>query len=141
MIALALEIPLQWPQFSLSLAEAMNGNATALYRIISRTGMGNEVRLAVTCADNAPFSRSNQSDWPTPERIADVALHTLKTTSRRWGVSLLTTEPDGGCEFWATNKLEDYEDGKAAERFAGPWNVRGTRFYIGLRTTNRSPDL
>lgn len=122
-VGLALEVPSQWPAFSQSLAEAMEGNATRLHRIVSNNGVRDLERRGVTCADNTPYSRDDRSDWPTSEGLADFGLDILKTYSRRWGLSYLVTEPDGGCEFWPTNKVEDYDDGTAAERFAGPWNV------------------
>lgn len=122
-IEVALQVPHQWPAFSRILAEAISGNGTALYDILLAMGAGDMVRSAVTCADNVPYSRVDRSNWPTPEGMVDLAIHALTKYSRRWGLASIPSEPDGGCEFWPINKLEDIADGTAAERFAGPWNV------------------
>lgn len=104
------------------LGEAMAGNASSLYTIARGFGRRDMARSAVTCADNTPYSRTNTSNYPEAEELADVALNALKKVSRRWALSTMAVEPDGGCQYWPTNKLEDVADGTAAERFNGPWN-------------------
>ncbi|KAF8310961.1 hypothetical protein DL93DRAFT_2169351 [Clavulina sp. PMI_390] len=125
-ILLALELPTQWPAFASQLAAAMFGNATGLYQLSTNLGMGTlGTRHAVTCADSVPFSRhyhGSSPPWPTVEQLAKVGLDALDMYSSRWALSSLVTEPDGGCEFWPVNKVEEVEEGTAAERFAGPWN-------------------
>lgn len=121
---IALEVPQQWPQFATYLSLAIDSrNATYLHHILTATSTGGEMeRTAVTCADSPPYSSANSSLWPTPEQFTDQALHALRTYSRRWGLTTLSTEPDGGCEFWPTNKIEDLEREKV-ERFDGPWDA------------------
>lgn len=123
MFLFAFYVPHQWPAFAQSLAKAMNGDGAELYQIVSVMGADDMGRRAIACADTPPYSRHDRSEWPTAEGLADHALHELKNYSSRWALSNLVAEPDGGCQFWPTNKLEDYEDGTAAERFRGPWNV------------------
>ncbi|KAF8310962.1 hypothetical protein DL93DRAFT_2116508 [Clavulina sp. PMI_390] len=123
---LALQVPSQWPAFTSQLAAAMSGDATQFYRLANALGLSaNGVRQAISCADVVPFSRYRTGGgpaWPTAEEMASVAHHALNTYSSRWGLSSLVSEPDGGCEFWPVNKIEEIEEGVAAERFAGPWN-------------------
>lgn len=125
LVEIALQVPHQWPAFARHMSDAMSGNGTALFKVVSVMGRGDMVRGAVTCADNVPYSRYNRTEWPTPEGMTNYALQAIENYSRRWALSSVTSEPDGGCQFWPTNKLEDIKDGTAVERFAGPWNVSG----------------
>jgi hypothetical protein len=110
-----LVFPPLWPATAAALADAMRGNATRALTLVlgspeARTHGADLSRLGVTCAD------SPHTPAPRAEDVADELLAGLAHTSAHFGASPVFTEPDGGCEFWPTR-------GRAAERFAGPWNA------------------
>ncbi|THH14114.1 hypothetical protein EW146_g6187 [Bondarzewia mesenterica] len=76
----------------------MNGNYPLLYRDLERS--------AVSCNDQPRFSK------PAAEDVIDEALDIMKTVTR-FVMSVFTSEPDSGCEFWPVDP---------PERFTGPWN-------------------
>lgn len=84
----------------------MKGNGSAL---LSETQYIKNTlpRSAVSCNDNIP-----QQTAPTAEEVVDEFLNTLKHVTR-FGVAIVMTEPDAGCQFWPVTP---------PERFNGPWN-------------------
>lgn len=114
---MALQRPRAWPEFSTSLAFAMSGNGTSLYnQLLRNVGVPEPLRsdlarLAVTCIDSPP--PDTKDDFPTPEELADIGMETIANVSRRFGMSVSISEPDGGCQFWPV---------RGPERFTGPWN-------------------
>ncbi|KAJ7596408.1 Alpha/Beta hydrolase protein [Mycena floridula] len=113
--------PSLWPQNAENFAQAMKGNATALFNTMvpdyrldngGRSGSRDLSRLAVTCLDSPP--PSSPEDYPTAEELVDVGLETLRARSIHFGLSTGISEPDGGCEYWPV---------RGPERFTGPWNA------------------
>ncbi|KAF8517932.1 hypothetical protein BU17DRAFT_76229 [Hysterangium stoloniferum] len=100
-----LVYPLTWRSTAMALNEAMHGNGTLLLNL-AQTFFPNELeRSAVSCNDNLAFAAS-------VEDIVDELLGVLKTVTR-FALSILTIEPDSGCNYWPVSP---------PERFQGPWN-------------------
>ncbi|KAF8579923.1 alpha/beta-hydrolase [Ramaria rubella] len=102
----SLQRPTEWPLMSQALSQAIKGDGTALLNRIQGSFPADLERSAVSCNDNLPGS------WPTNEEVIDESLDVLKTVSR-FAMSVVTTEPDSGCQFWPVTP---------PERFEGPWN-------------------
>lgn len=99
--------PLTWQQASRSLAQAMAGDGGAVLDTAeSSPHVDSLERRAVTCNDNAPFAP------PPAEVVVDELLDVFHNVSRM-AFSVVTTEADGGCQFWPVTP---------PERFGGPWN-------------------
>ncbi|KAJ7598799.1 Alpha/Beta hydrolase protein [Mycena floridula] len=118
---IALYSPTWWPQIAENFAQAMRGNATALFNImvpdyrLDNGGVSTSrdlSRLAVTCLDSPP--PSSPKDYPTAEELVDIGLETLREQSIHFGLSTGISEPDGGCQYWPV---------RGPERFTGPWNA------------------
>ena len=63
-------------------------------------------RSAVSCNDQVPFT-------PAPsEKVLEELLDVFHNVSRL-AFSVITTEPDAGCQYWPVTP---------PERFHGPWN-------------------
>ncbi|KAJ7598797.1 Alpha/Beta hydrolase protein [Mycena floridula] len=116
-----LYFPTLWPQNAENFAQAMKGNATALFNImvpdyrLDNGGISASrdlSRLAVRCLDAPPAS--SPKDYPTAEELADIGLKTLREQSIHFGLSTGISEPDGGCQYWPV---------QGPERFTGPWNA------------------
>jgi hypothetical protein len=100
-----LIVPSSWTQAAYALAEAMKGDGSAVFNsVIPRPG--DLARSAVSCNDNAPFKT------PPPEVVVDELLGVFHNVSR-FGFTVVTTEPDMGCQYWPVTP---------PERFQGPWN-------------------
>lgn len=100
-----LVTPASWPQAAVALAEAIAGDGSAvLNAVLPRRG--DLARSAVSCNDNKPFSD------PPVEVVVDELLGVFHNVSRL-GFTVVTTEPDMGCQYWPVTP---------PERFQGPWN-------------------
>ncbi|KLO10589.1 hypothetical protein SCHPADRAFT_510397 [Schizopora paradoxa] len=120
LIMIYMENPRAWPRLSQILASAMAGDGTAmLNNLLPVYGASGPdlsfaedlARLAVTCLDSPP--PEDESEFPTPELLADIGLETIRDVSKHFGMSTTISEPDGGCQFWPV---------RGPERFTGPWN-------------------
>lgn len=98
-------MPSSWPHAAAALADAIKGDGTAvLNAVIPRPG--DLARSAVSCNDNKPFKT------PAPEVVVDELLDVFHNVSRL-SFTVVTTEPDMGCQYWPVTP---------PERFQGPWN-------------------
>lgn len=121
MILIFMEGPVRWPLLASSLADAMDGDGSAILNFLlpqytlnpgpPPSAARDLQRLAVTCLDSPP--PSSPEDFPTPEQLADIGLATISNVSHHFGMSISISEPDGGCQFWPVTP---------PERFTGPWN-------------------
>ncbi|GJJ14062.1 hypothetical protein Clacol_008319 [Clathrus columnatus] len=103
-----LQTPQAWGEAAESLSSAMKGNGSTLLSQTQSLRLRMDLaRAAVSCNDNVP-----RKPAPTPEEIVDESLYTLKHVSR-FSLSVVTTEPDAGCQYWPVTP---------PERFNGPWN-------------------
>lgn len=85
----------------------MAGNGTRILNFLNDWRLYNDLeRPAVSCNDAPPFSP------PSAEAVVDEYLDVYHNVSK-FVFSVLTTEPDSGCQFWPV---------KPVERFTGPWN-------------------
>lgn len=135
LIVVFLERPATWEIGSQLLAKAMAGDGTALLNMLLPIYDGNTApdsdlaRLAVSCLD-APRPKT-RAEFPSPERMADIALETIKNVSSHFGSSMSWGEPDGGCEFWPV---------EGPERFTGPWNhTLNNKILIVSNTVSGNP--
>lgn len=102
----ALEVPSTWEKAAVGFSEAMQGNGTTMLNS-DVFALGTDLeRSAVSCNDNLPFSP------PAPEEVVDEVLDVFYNVSRLV-FSVITTEPDAGCQYWPVTP---------PERFQGPWN-------------------
>lgn len=106
-----LQDPSEWRYAAQRIADAMRGDGTAIgcALLSGRMAIGvapSLVRSAVSCNDNAPFAA------PSPEIVVDEILDVFDNVSR-FAFSVMTTEPDGGCQYWPVTP---------PERYLGPWN-------------------
>lgn len=103
----ALQTPSIWPGVAQALAQAIDGDGTAVLNGLSRTHHLRDLeRSAVSCNDNKPFKA------PTPEEVIDEQLDVLQHVSR-FSLAVVVAEPDAGCQYWPVTP---------PERFLGPWN-------------------
>ena len=100
-----LVVPGSWPQAAAALAAAMYGDGSAVLNAVTPHA-GDLARSAVSCNDNAPFKA------PEPEVVVNELLGVFHNVSRL-GFTVVTTEPDMGCQYWPVTP---------PERFQGPWN-------------------
>jgi len=116
-----MEVPRAWVRLSKMLAAAMAGDGTLILNnllpVYGASGPDLSFaedlsRLAVTCLDSPP-PEDDDSEFPTPELLADIGLGTIRDVSKHFGMSTTISEPDGGCQFWPV---------RGPERFTGPWN-------------------
>jgi hypothetical protein len=103
---MTLAQPRLWPATALAFKRAFQGDGAALLNLALLNSTVDLERSAVSCNDNAPFSA------PSPEDVINEGLDVLKTVTR-FAMSVVTTEPDSGCQFWPVTP---------PERFHGPWN-------------------
>lgn len=101
-----LTVPQIWPAASVALAQALAGNGAPLLRAVQPNPGADLARSAVSCNDNAPF------ETPDPGVVVDELLDVFHNVSRL-AFTVVTTEPDAGCQFWPVTP---------PERFQGPWN-------------------
>ncbi len=55
-------------------------------------------RLAVTCLDSPP-PEDDDSEFPTPELLADIGLGTIRDVSKHFGMSTTIASPTEGANF------------------------------------------
>jgi len=84
----------------------MEGNGKPLLDAALSSFYRDLERSAVSCNDNILLKA------PSAEDVVDESLKVLKHVTR-FGLSVVTTEPDAGCQFWPVTP---------PERFQGPWN-------------------
>ncbi|KAF8498909.1 hypothetical protein BU17DRAFT_102873 [Hysterangium stoloniferum] len=102
----ALQRPLTWRTFAVTLSEAMKGNASQLLTMTQGSYLGDLQRSAVSCNDQAPFPP------PSAEEVINESIEVLETVTR-FAMTVMTTEPDSGCHYWPVTP---------PERYNGPWN-------------------
>ena len=113
LLLMLLERPLRWPEAAVMFSEAVAGNGTLLFNMLTNPVVPlGPTRLAVTCLDSPP--PRTKDDFPTAEDLADELIKTMVDTSVHFGMSVGVGEPDGGCQFWQV---------QGPERFTGPWNA------------------
>ena len=103
---ITLQIVDWWPKTAYALTKALSGDATDLMNLGRLMATRDMERQAISCNDRLPF------EPPSAEEVIDESLFVLKNVSR-FGMAVMTTEPDSGCEYWPFNP---------PERFQGPWN-------------------
>ncbi|TFY83522.1 hypothetical protein EWM64_g478 [Hericium alpestre] len=101
-----LQRPMLWEAHAEILFDAMNGNATALLGSPQPSLFPDLVRSGVSCNDQSRFGKLDAKD------VIDEALYVMENVTH-FVMSVFTTEPDSGCEYWPVDP---------PERFAGPWN-------------------
>ncbi|KAI0701848.1 TAP-like protein-domain-containing protein [Cytidiella melzeri] len=101
-----LQQPIAWPGAAIALKEAMLGNGGHILDALQQNPARDLQRSAVSCNDNAPF------EMPPVEDIVDELLEVYHNVTRAV-FSVVTTEPDAGCQNWPVSP---------PERFQGPWN-------------------
>jgi len=102
----ALHAPREWVPAALALSQAMRSNGTLLVDSIPPDFTTDLERLAVICSDQPHI------DVPLAEEFIESSLDLLRNVSG-FAMSMLTTEPTQGCEYWPV---------EPRERFVGPWN-------------------
>lgn len=95
-----------WSEGAFILHEAISGRGARILDRFQLNPNADLARSAVSCNDNAPF------EAPTAETVVDEWLDVYKEVSRAV-FSVVTTEPDAGCQYWPVTP---------PERFQGPWN-------------------
>ncbi|KAK7682659.1 hypothetical protein QCA50_014042 [Cerrena zonata] len=99
--------PFGWHDASHAINEAIHGNGTRILNFLNDWKLYNDLeRPAVSCSDAPPFIP------PSAEDVVNEYLDVYHNVSN-FVFSVLTTEPDSGCQFWPV---------KPIERFVGPWN-------------------
>ncbi|KAI0827448.1 TAP-like protein-domain-containing protein [Trametes gibbosa] len=98
--------PTSWPDAAQAVAQAINGDGTTILNAVNVKDNSDLERSAVSCNDNKPFAP------PTAQEVIDEQLYDLEHVSR-FSLSVVTSEPDAGCQFWPVTP---------PERFLGPWN-------------------
>ncbi|KAI0343760.1 hypothetical protein BDW22DRAFT_1428303 [Trametopsis cervina] len=101
-----LQVPETWSEGAFTLQEAISGRGARILDRFQLNPNADLARSAVSCNDNAPF------EAPTAETVVDEWLDVYKDVSRAV-FSVVTTEPDAGCQYWPVTP---------PERFQGPWN-------------------
>ncbi|GJE93494.1 alpha/beta hydrolase [Phanerochaete sordida] len=101
-----LVTPLSWPAAAHALAQAMTGDGAAVLDAVQPRAGADLQRSAVSCNDQLPHAA------PAPGAVVGELLDVFRTVTRL-AFTVVTTEPDAGCEFWPVTP---------PERFAGPWN-------------------
>lgn len=84
----------------------MQGRGAAIMNSMVINPRADLARSGVSCNDNAPF------DAPDPADVIDELMGVFNEVSRLV-FSVVTTEPDAGCQYWPVDP---------PERFEGPWN-------------------
>ncbi|KAH8102225.1 TAP-like protein-domain-containing protein [Cristinia sonorae] len=105
-IQFALLVPSWWPKLSVSLTSAMNGDPADLLNNSDFYLYRDLERNSVTCNDVPKFAP------PSAEEVTDELLNVYQNVSR-FVFSVVTSEPDSGCQYWPVTP---------PERFTGPWN-------------------
>jgi hypothetical protein len=101
-----LQIPVIWQQAATAFQEAIDGDGSVIMRSLQfRPGMDLQ-RSGVSCNDQLPYKAA------PPEGIVNTLLDAYYNVSRT-AFSVVTTEPDAGCQTWPVIP---------PERFQGPWN-------------------
>ncbi|KAK7030376.1 hypothetical protein VNI00_014120 [Paramarasmius palmivorus] len=120
LLLISLQNPKHWVATAQNFAEAMKGNATALYNIhipppLSPNTSFTDIlppftpdlqRQAITCLDSPPPYPPDEA-YPSAEDYTEQGLFTLNTVSRHFGASTGVGEPDGGCEWWPVKRREE----------------------------------
>ena len=101
-----LQTPSTWHIAAVLLNSTINGNGAGILRTLQTNPLSDLQRQAVSCNDNRPFTPA-----PIPD-IIDELLSVYQNVSRSV-FSVVTTEPDSGCNNWPVTP---------PERFEGPWN-------------------
>ncbi|KAH9854634.1 TAP-like protein-domain-containing protein [Lenzites betulinus] len=102
----ALISPTSWPDAAQAVAQAIDGDGTAILNAVNEKDNTDLQRSAVSCNDQNPFAP------PTAQQVIDEQLYDLAHVTR-FSLSVVTSEPDAGCQFWPVTP---------PERFLGPWN-------------------
>lgn len=116
-----LVVPLSWPHAAEALAQALAGSGTAVLDAVQPRPDGDLTRSAVACNDQKPFA------LPPAETVVDELLDVFHKVSRL-SFTVVTTEPDAGCQYWPVIP---------PERFQGPWNNTLSNRILILSNTVR----
>lgn len=116
--------PAAWPVGADVLSEAIDGDGTKLLNSLIYFVRDME-RSAVSCNDHIPFTA------PSVEEVIDEWLYVYENVSR-FAFSVVTMEPDGGCQYWPVTP---------PERFNGPWNhtLKNPMLVLSARVSRRIP--
>ena len=120
----SLQWPGRWPQASSDLHQAIQGDGSAILNSLFPPE-SDLARSAVSCNDNHPF------DAPDPDVVVDELLDVFNTVSKLV-FSVVTSEPDAGCQNWPVTP---------PERFQGPWNHTLRNPILVLSNTVSSPEI
>lgn len=100
----------------------MEGNGAAILDSVTPNPKADLARSAVSCNDQVPFTLA------PAEKVVDELLDVFHNVSR-FAFSVVTTEPDAGCQYWPVTP---------PERFQGPWNHTLSNPILILSNTVRA---
>jgi len=98
--------PFLWPNVAYEIASAISGEGRHVLNALAPNMYRDLERSGVSCNDNPSLPRASAED------VVDELLYVYQNVSR-FVFSVVTTEPDAGCEYWPVTP---------PERFQGPWN-------------------